>query len=244
MKINRSSLKYITIIAGILVGILVMAQFRTATPLGSSYPIDQIEAQKDLIKSYVDEEGVLKSRIGTLREKIDTNLEQNNLVKQTSNLENLNILKKEIGLTELKGSGFKIELDDSLFIDRDNIGPEEAGIVFAADIRDIVNLLRAHNVEGIAINDQRVIATTPITSVGNTVLVNNSNLTPPFTITTIGDYGSFMMRLTEAGTLSDLQKRIKDNGIQFSVDPMNHVILPIYNGQFRLKYITAANGET
>ena len=108
-----------------------MAQFRTATPLGSSYPIDQIEAQKDLIKSYVDEDGVLKSRIGTLREKIDTNLEQNNLVKQTSNLENLNILKKEIGLTELKGSGFKIELDDSLFIDRDNIGPEEAGIVCA-----------------------------------------------------------------------------------------------------------------
>ncbi|MFC1599615.1 DUF881 domain-containing protein [Patescibacteria group bacterium] len=243
MKINRSSLKYITVIAGILVGVLVMAQFRTATPLGSSYPVDQIEAQKDLIKSYVNDEVILKSRIGTLREKINTSLEQNKLVSQTSNLENLNILKEEIGLTELKGEGFKIELDDSLYIDRENISPEEAGIVFAADIRDIVNLLRAHNVEGIAINDQRVIATSPITSVGNTVMVNNSNLTPPFTITAIGDYGSFIIRLSEIGTLTDLQKRVKENGIQFRIDPMNHVILPIYNGQFRLKFITAANGE-
>lgn len=220
-----------------------MAQFRTATPLGSSYPIDQIEAQKDLIKSYVDDEAALKSRISTLREKIDQNLEQNNLISQTSNLENLNLLKKEIGLTELKGEGFKIELDDSPFIDRENIEPDEAGIVFAADIRDIVNLLRAHNVEGIAINDQRVIATSSITSVGNTVLVNNSNLTPPFTITAIGDYGSFVMRFSETGTLADLQKRVKENGIQFRIDPQNHVILPIYNGQFRLKYLTASNDE-
>ena len=104
-------------------------------------------------------------------------------------------------------------------------------------------MLRAHNVEGLAINDQRVIATSPITSVGNTVLINNSNLTPPFTITAIGDYGSFVMRLTGQATLSDLQKRVKENGIQFRIDPLNHVILPIYNGQFRLKYITAANDK-
>jgi uncharacterized protein YlxW (UPF0749 family) len=243
VKINKSSLKYISVIAGILVGVLVMAQFRTVTPLGSSYPVDQIEAQKELIKSYVDDEAVLKSRISTLREKIDESLEQNNLISQTSNLENLNNLKKAIGLTELKGEGFKIELDDSPFIDRENITPEEVGLVFAADIRDIVNLLRANNVEGIAINDQRVIATSPITSVGNTVLVNNSNLTPPFSITAIGDYGSFVMRFSETGTLADLQKRVKENGIQFRVDPLNHVVLPIYNGQFRLKFITASNGE-
>lgn len=220
-----------------------MAQFRTSTPLGSSYPVDQIEAQKELIQSYIDDETSLKSRIGTLREKIDQSLEQNKLVSQTSNLENLNKLKEEIGLTELKGEGFKIELNDSPFIDRNNISPEEAGIVFAADIRDIVNLLRAHNVKGIAINDQRVIATSPITSVGNTVLVNNSNLTPPFTITAIGDYGSLIIRLSEQGTLSDLQKRVKENGIQFRIDPQNHVILPIYNGQFRLKYLTAADDK-
>lgn len=233
----KNSLKLISIFAGILVGVLVIAQFRTAVPLGSSYAIDQIEAQKELIKSYVDDEASLKSRISNLREKIDQSLEQNALVSQTSNLETLNSLKEEIGLTELKGPGFVIQLDDSMYVERENVVEEEGGIVYAADIRDIVNLLRTNNVEGIAINDQRILATSSITSVGNTVLVNNSNLAPPFTISAIGDYEAFLIRLADTNVLPDLQKRVNENGIQFSSQQVQHIVLPIYNGQYRLNYI-------
>lgn len=236
-----TSLKVISVFAGVLVGLLVMAQFRTITPIGSSYPLDQLEAQEELVKSYMDDETHLKSRIVSLREKIDQTLEDNYLISQTTNLERLNELKKEIGLTELKGEGFSIELDDSPFIDRDSLESDEPGLVYAADIRDIVNLLRANNIEGIAINDQRIIATSSITSVGNSVLINNSNLAPPFTISVIGDYDSFLIRMSDPGTLTDLQKRVNENGIQFSIKQLPHVILPIYNGQFRLKYIQATN---
>lgn len=236
-----TSLKAISIFAGIFVGLMVTSQFRTTTPLGSSYPLDQLEAQKELIQTYIDDETLLKSRIVSLRGKIDESLEQNQEISETTNLETLNILKEEIGLTEKKGEGFYIELDDSQFIDRENISEEELGIVFAADIRDIVNLLRAHKVEGIAINDQRVLATSSITSVGNTILVNNSHLAPPFAISTIGDYESFIMRLSDPGVLIDLQKRVKENGIQFGIKKTPYVVLPIYNGQFRLKYINTGN---
>ncbi len=232
-----TSLKVMSIFAGVLVGLLVMAQFRTITPLASSYPLDQLEAQEALVKSYIDDETQLKSRIVSLREEINKNLENNNVVSQTTTLEKLNAIKKEIGLTEIKGEGFFIELDDSPFIDRTSIKSDEPGIVYAADIRDIVNLLRANNAEGIAINDQRVIATTSITSVGNSVLVNNSHLAPPFTIFVIGDYESLLMRLADPGVLTDLQKRVNENGIKFSIKKSPHVILPIYNGQFRLKFI-------
>jgi uncharacterized protein YlxW (UPF0749 family) len=232
-----TTIKVISIITGIFVGIIVMVQFRTTTPVGSSYLIDQTQAQKELIKSYIDEEASLKSRIVSLRKKIDENLEQNQTVSQTANLETLNQLKKIIGLTSISGEGFLVELDDSAFIDREEIITEEGGIVYAADIRDIVNLLRSQNVKGIAINEQRVIVTSSITSVGNTLLINNSHIAPPFTISVIGDYESFERRRSEPETLDDLNKRIKENGIRFSVTPSPHVILPIYNGQFRLKYI-------
>lgn len=232
-----TSIKVISVFAGVLVGLLVMAQFRTITPIGSSYPIDQLKAQEELVKSYMDDENQLKSRIVSLREKIDQTLEKNNTISQTTNLEKLNELKKEIGLSEIKGEGFSIELDDSPFIDRDSIESEEAGIVYAADIRDIVNLLRANNADGIAINDQRIIATSSITSVGNSVLVNNSNLAPPFTISVIGDYESFLIRLSDPNVLTDLQKRVNENGIKFEIKQLPYVILPIYNGQFRLKFI-------
>jgi uncharacterized protein YlxW (UPF0749 family) len=238
------TIKLISIIAGILIGILIIVQFKTATPLGSSYPVDLIEAQKELIKDYIDEENAVKSRIVSLRKKIDENLEKNQAISQTANLERLNELKKEIGLTAIEGDGYIIKLDDSPFINREIIEDEEAGIVYASDIRDVVNLLRAQHVKGIAINDQRIIATSSITSVGNTVLVNNSHLAPPFYISAIGEYESLVHRLEESNTLTDLQKRVKENGIQFDIQKASHIILPIYNGQFRLKYIQSQLSES
>ena len=232
-----TSLKIISVFVGILVGLLVMAQFRTTTPIGSSYPIDQLEAQEELVKSYIDDETQLKSRIVSLREKIDQTLKDNSMISQTANLDRLNELKKDIGLTEIKGEGFIIELDDSPFIDRNSIESEKAGIVYAADIRDIINLLRANKVEGVAINDQRIIATSPITSVGNSILINNSHLAPPFTISVVGDYDSFLMRLSDPNVLTDLQKRVNEEGIKFEIKKLPYIVLPIYNGQFRLKFI-------
>jgi uncharacterized protein YlxW (UPF0749 family) len=103
----------------------------------------------------------------------------------------------------------------------------------------LVNLLRTQRVDGISINGQRVIASSSITSVGNTVMVNNSHLAPPFTISAIGDYDSLIIRLKDSGTLTDLQKRVNENGIQFSVKKSLHVVLPIYNGLFRINYLEA-----
>jgi uncharacterized protein YlxW (UPF0749 family) len=73
------------------------------------------------------------------------------------------------------------------------------------------------------------------------VLVNNSHLAPPFTISAIGDYDSLLRRLQDAGVLEDLQRRVEENGIKFSIDYSPYVVLPIYNGQFRLKYLTKAS---
>jgi uncharacterized protein YlxW (UPF0749 family) len=239
-----NAIKIISICTGIFVGVLMTVQFRTSSPVSSSYPLDQLEAQKELIKEYVDEEAVLKSRVSILRGKIDTALKNNEALIKTSNLETLNRLKEEMGLTEKSGEGFTIELNDSSFIDRENLKNEEPGIVYAADIRDLVNLLRSHRVEGIAINGQRVIATTTITSVGNTVMVNNSHLAPPFTLSAIGDYNSLILRLQDPATLTDLQKRIKENGIQFAVKKSPYVVLPLYNGLFHTNYIQAKSDET
>lgn len=232
-----NAIKIISIFTGIFVGVLMTVQFRTLSPVASSYPLDQLEAQKELIKSYIDDESLLKSRIGSLREKIDKSLKENQSVSRTSNLEVLNALKEEIGLTAVSGEGFTIEINDSPYIDRENISAEEGGLVYAADIRDIVNLLRTHRVKGITINGQRLISTSTITSVGNTVMIDSSHIAPPFSITAIGDYQSLLIRLKDSSTLPDLQKRINENGLQFSVSQTPYLVLPVYNGQYRTKYI-------
>lgn len=232
-----SKIKTISVVIGVFVGVMLTAQIRTTIPPSSSFPLDQLRTQRELVQSYIEEENILKSRISSLRKSIDRAIDQNEEISQTANLERLNELKREIGLTRVTGEGFVITLDDSPYIDRENVSGEEEGLVYAADIRDIVNLLRSHNVEGIAVNEQRIITSTSIKSVGGTVLVNTSHLAPPFVISTVGDYESFVRRLSDPKVLVDLQRRIERNGLQFSIERSPHIILPVYNGSFRLKYI-------
>jgi len=244
-KSRMKAVKIVSVCAGILVGVLVTVQFRTLVPLGSSYPLDQLQAQKELIKAYADDEAFLKSRIVSIREQIDTKIAENNSITQTANLEKLNQLKEAIGLTALSGPGYTIELDDSAVIDRDNITGDEQGVVYAADLRDVVNLIRAQGAKGISINNERIIVTSSISSVGNTILVNNSHLVPPFSISAVGNYGGISFRLqNDVNALHDLKQRVTENGIKLSIQENDHVILPIYNGQFRLKFIQSKTQES
>lgn len=228
------------VVTGVLVGLLVTAQFRSALP-ASSYPYDEYKVQQELIKSYTDTQGVLKTRILNLRKQIEDKQQQSGVAVQKSNLDVLSQLKKEIGLESVKGDGITITLDDGPFSQRSTSEGSEQFLIHAADLRDIVNLVFSAQAEAVAINDQRVISSTPISSVGNTILVNNFHVLPPFTITVIGDKDLFLQRLNDPTALPDLEKRTQGQKVQYGFQPKTGLVVPVYNGDFRLKYVQTAN---
>lgn len=230
----------IFVVTGILIGAFISSQFRTAAPVGSLFPVDQLEAKKVLIKSYVDEQALLQGKIVSLRKAIEENQEKNELISRTANLALLDELKKLIGLTPVSGSGVEIVLDDSPFARRESAEVLDKALIHAADLRDAVNLLQASHATAIAINQQRVIATTSIASVGNSILVNNSYLVPPFIITATGDPEISLRRLMDASALPDLYKRKAENHIHFSFKVNKTLVIPVYNGDLRFKYLTQA----
>lgn len=241
-KFLNWKIQLVFIITGVLVGLLVTAQFRSSIST-SSYLYDEIQAQQELMKSFSDDQAVLKSRILNLRKQIEAKQTESGQTIEKNNLDTLNALKKEIGLDSQKGDGIEITLNDGLFVKRNNQDVQNLSLIQAADLRDIVNLLFSAQAEAVAINDQRVIASTPITSVGNTILVNNFHLLPPFTITAIGDPETFMQRLRDSASLPDLIKRSKDQKIQFSYAGKKNLTLPVYNSDFRLKFLTESNSN-
>lgn len=239
LNFDRST-KLTFIITGLLVGLLLTVQIRSAVP-PSSYIVDEINIQKELVKSYLNEQAQFKSKIVLLREEIEENQENTYISSKENNLEVLSELKSDIGLEVAKGEGVQIALDDGIFGDREQAEDITQSLIHASDLRDLVNLLRTANVGAIAINDQRIIASTPITSVGNTVLVNNFHLLPPFKVVAIGDTELISQRLNDPSTMPDLRKRIDDNNVQFKAEIIPHLVAPIYNGNFSLKYINEAN---
>jgi uncharacterized protein YlxW (UPF0749 family) len=236
MKLLSWRTYVVFMITGIFIGILVTVQVKSALPT-SSYIYDELAVQKELIKDYTDQQALLKSKIVTIRGKIEENQNKIRQSAEKNNLDTLKGLKKDIGLETAKGAGVQITIDDGVFVKREAPENSTDSLVAASDLRDVVNLLRTAKADAIAINDQRIISTSPITSVGNTILVNNYNMLPPFNISAIGDTGLIMQRLNDSSSLPELNKRIQEYKIQFSSQIKKDLVIPVYNGNLSIKYL-------
>lgn len=232
--------RYLTfslLFAGLIFGTLLSLQFKTEIPTSGNFAADEVEARDSLLKSYLDEQLYLQSRILALRadiEKSQALIEEQN---EESNVQILNELKKKIGLTEIRGRGIEITLDDSPFASRQGVNITDAELVQASDIRDIVNILNASDSEAISVNDQRLIATSPISSVGTNLLVNNSYITPPFIIHAVGDNEIMLQRLLNESLLPSIYERSGKSNIRFKIVLKDVLTIPIYNGGLKTNYL-------
>lgn len=238
LKLFQSKLvRIVLVLTGVLVGIFVTAQLKAVVPFSSSFPLDQLAVQQELIESFSDEQAVLKGQIVALREEI-TEM-QEDLRTSARDLETLNLLKAELALTELQGAGIEIIFADSLAAKREELNVFDDVLVHAADLRDLVNLLWASGAEAIAINNQRIVSRAPINCVGNSILVDNFNLLPPFTIRAVGDPQVLLSQVAHSDGLADIYRRVEEQGLQFKFKAKAGLTLPVYNGGYQVKYLTA-----
>jgi uncharacterized protein YlxW (UPF0749 family) len=224
------------ILTGVFIGMLLTFQFRSSIP-ATVFPTDVLEAQTELIDSFISDQGLLKTKIVTLRTQINEAQEQAKVYVEDTNLEVLKVLKQDMGLEQVRGPGVEITLSDGAFVNRESADEISQSMIHASDLRDLVNVLRTAKVDAIAINDQRIIASTPITSVGNTILVNNFHLLPPFSVAAVGDQELIMQRLNDSSALPDLQKRASELKIQYKAEEKDGLTAPVYNGNLSAKYL-------
>ncbi|HOX40629.1 MAG TPA: DUF881 domain-containing protein, partial [bacterium] len=110
------------------------------------------------------------------------------------------------------------------------ISASEDSIIHAADIRDTINVLWANGAEGIAINGQRIVISTAVDCIVNTILINNVRLSNPYRIEAIGDQESMYSALNSDDALSSLRARKKSFSTTVHFRKLNSIQLPVYNG--------------
>ncbi len=92
------------------------------------------------------------------------------------------------GSTPVEGSGLVVTLQDGRkFSAPLPPGMAPPNIIHDSDIATVVNEMKAYGAEAIAVNDQRLVATSAVRCTGRTVLVNGIPQAPPFVIKAIGD---------------------------------------------------------
>jgi uncharacterized protein YlxW (UPF0749 family) len=139
------------------------------------------------------------------------------------------------GLTRMRGPGVVIEIADSKRVVPPGENPTNF-IVLVDDLRDIVTALWASGADGIAINGERLVATSSIYGVGASVLVNTAFLSPPFRIEAIGTDGLLDRVLLHPAFLGRVGQRIDVFGLEFATAPAAEVELPAFIGNTRFRW--------
>ncbi len=146
-------------------------------------------------------------------------------------------VQMQAGTLPMAGRGLLVQLSDS---DREAREPadRDAFAVHDVDLQLVVNALWAAGAEAVAVNGQRLVATSPIRAAGETITVNFRPLVPPFKIAAIGaDKDAF--------NRSDVARRFRrwvgDFGLGFSVRGRSRVEVPGYMGTLQLSAARASD---
>ncbi len=164
----------------LVMGIIVAWQYR-------SVKMNQVLAQyeKKSVSEIIEELLVeknnnenLKQRLQELQKEVDTFKSGEMDVKENIEALQQQVLAARIkaGLETVKGAGLIITI-------------EAGGLKTVEDrhIEELINELKASDVQAISVNDERIVAMSEIRKAGDYIMVNGNQLVPPYTIKAIGN---------------------------------------------------------
>jgi uncharacterized protein YlxW (UPF0749 family) len=142
------------------------------------------------------------------------------------------------GTVPVEGPGLAVSLTDSpLRGDQIPAGlTVDDLVVHQQDVQGVVNALWRGGAEAMMIQDQRVISTSAVRCVGNTLILQGRVYSPPFVITAIGDRDRMQEALDNDRSVQIYQEYVEAAGLGYSVERLDTVQAPAYSGSVRLEY--------
>ncbi len=145
-------------------------------------------------------------------------------------------LQRAAGLTPVRGPGLTVALDDA---------PRRPGrpplsddpndlVVHQQDLQAVINALRAGGAEAITLMGQRIVATSAVRCVGNTVLLHGRVYSPPFVVTAIGDDRAMRDALSDDRGVAYFRTFVNRFGLGYTVRSERSAELPAYTGPLAL----------
>jgi uncharacterized protein YlxW (UPF0749 family) len=145
-------------------------------------------------------------------------------------------MREKMGLVAAEGPGLVVTLDDSS--DRESpSGNLNDLVIHSQDVQAIANGLWGAGAEALAVNGQRVVPTSAILCVGNTLLINGTVHSPPFRFTALGAglHGAF--------SNDPLVERFAEDAdrfkLGFKVEDKDRISVPAYTGTSKVRFARA-----
>lgn len=146
-------------------------------------------------------------------------------------------LEPAAGLVAVEGPGLRVSMSDA---PRDADGNYPAGVdpddlvIHQQDVQSVVNAMWAGGAEAMMIMDQRVLTTSAVRCIGNTLLLQGRTYSPPFVVTAIGNAASMSAALDVEPGVQLLLQYVDRYQLGYEVEALESVELPAYDGPVRM----------
>lgn len=136
------------------------------------------------------------------------------------------------GLTPVRGPALTVSLDDAP-PDAQSEDPNDL-VIHQEDLQAVVNGLWAGGAEAMTLMGQRVISTSAVRCVGNTVLLHGRVYGPPFVVTAVGDQSRMRRTLDDEPGVRLLSLYVERFGLGYDVTATDDALLPAYDGPIEM----------
>jgi uncharacterized protein YlxW (UPF0749 family) len=140
------------------------------------------------------------------------------------------------GLTAVQGPGLLVVLDDARSVPSDPGVDLNQLVVHQSDLQSVVNALWAGGAEAMTVAGQRIVATSAVRCVGNTLLLNGRVFSPPFRVLAIGPAQQMQDSLDRAPGVTLFKQAASYYGLGYTVESQDAMQLPAYAGPIGQTY--------
>jgi uncharacterized protein YlxW (UPF0749 family) len=211
-----------------IAGFLFVASGITAD--GTNLRTGGLEDLRSLVLDRASKVGVLQSEVDTLATEVnDLYIKKISPALSTQ----INQLEQATGLTPVSGSALRISLDDA---PRDPGSPLPDGVspddlvVHQQDVQAVVNAMWRGGATAIQVMDQRIIGTSAIRCVGNTLFLQGQVYSPPFVVTAIGNTSELQQALKDEPGVALYREYVERLNLGWDVSILNQTTIPAWQG--------------
>ncbi|MFI2431604.1 DUF881 domain-containing protein [Streptomyces sp. NPDC018693] len=222
-----------------LAGLIFFTSFNTAK--GTNIRTDaSLLKLSDLIHERSRKNGELEESNAALRGDVES-LAEADTGRTRAELDELTALEKRAGTRPLKGEAITVTLDDA----PPNATAKLPGypepqpdylVIHQQDLQAVVNALWQGGAQGIKVMDQRLISTSAVRCVGNTLILQGRVYSPPYRIQAVGDPEKLQKALSDSAAIQNYMVYVNVYGLGWKVTEDGTVTLPGYSGTVDLQY--------
>ncbi|MGC0402058.1 uncharacterized protein YlxW (UPF0749 family) [Streptomyces sp. SAI-126] len=231
--------RVLTVAVFALAGLIFFTSFNTAK--GTDIRTDaSLLKLSDLIQERSRNNGELDESNGSLRRDVESLAERDDGSTKAED-DKLAALEDRAGTQKLKGKAVTVTLDDA----PPNATAKLPGypepqpdylVIHQQDLQAVVNALWKGGAKGIKVMDQRLISTSAVRCVGNTLILQGRVYSPPYKIQAVGDPRRLKQALADSKAIQNYMVYVNVYGLGWNVADDGTVTLPGYSGTVDLQY--------